>query len=65
MIQDLIAVQLNTSEALTASDLDTVVEKLNDVVNISIIQPSVGASIVNVIGSLLLSKTDITPVADT
>lgn len=64
MIQDLVDVQLNTSEELSASDLDIVVEKLSDVVNISIVKPPVGANIVSIIADILLSKTDITPVAD-
>lgn len=64
MIQDLVDVQLNTNEELSASDLDTVVEKLSDVVNISIVKPPVGANIVNIVADILLSKTDITPVAD-
>lgn len=64
MIQDLVDVQLNTNEELSASDLDTVVEKLSDVVNISIVKPLVGANIVNIVADILLSKTDITPVAD-
>ncbi|TDH07474.1 hypothetical protein EPR50_G00106460 [Perca flavescens] len=65
MIQDLIDVQLGNSAELSPSELDTVVEKLRKVVEISTIKPAVGAKIVNIIANILLSKTDITPVAST
>lgn len=64
MIQDLVDVQLGNSEELSSSDLDTVVEKLSEVVDISIITPAVGANVVNIVANILLSKTDITPVAN-
>ncbi|XP_076595857.1 adhesion G protein-coupled receptor G4a [Chaetodon auriga] len=64
MIQDLVDVQLGNGTELSASDLDMVVEKLNEVANISIIQPSVGVSIVKIVADILLSSTDITPVAN-
>ncbi|XP_070692870.1 adhesion G-protein coupled receptor G2-like [Pempheris klunzingeri] len=65
MIQDLVDVQLGSSAELSPSDLDTVVKKLSEVVNVSTIEPAVGANIVSVIADILLSKTDITPVANT
>lgn len=64
MIQDLVDVQLANSAELSPSELDTVVEKLSEVVDISSIQPAVGANIVNIVADILLSKTDITPVAN-
>lgn len=64
MIQDLVDVQLGTSEELFPSDLVTVAEKLSDVVNVSIIEPPVGANIVSIVANILLSKTDMTPVTD-
>ncbi|KAL3044649.1 hypothetical protein OYC64_013021 [Pagothenia borchgrevinki] len=64
MIQDLIDVQLDDSESeLSSSELDTVVDKLREVVHISSTTPAVGANIVNIVANILLSKTDLTPVA--
>ncbi|KAE8285729.1 Adhesion G-protein coupled receptor G4 [Larimichthys crocea] len=63
-IQELVDVQLGTSKELSATDLDTVVEKLKEVVNISTIKPAVGANIVSIVADVLLSKTDVTPVAN-
>ncbi|KAK1903609.1 Adhesion G-protein coupled receptor G4 [Dissostichus eleginoides] len=64
MIQDLIDVQLDHSESeLSSSELDTVVDKLREVVHISGTTPAVGANIVNIVANILLSKTDLTPVA--
>ncbi|TKS72207.1 G-protein coupled receptor G4 [Collichthys lucidus] len=63
-IQELVDVQLGTSKELSATDLDTVVEKLEEVVNISSIKPAVGANIVNIVADVLLSKTDVTPVTN-
>ncbi|XP_037635374.1 adhesion G-protein coupled receptor G6 [Sebastes umbrosus] len=63
MIQDLVDAQLGSSAELSSSELDTVVEKLREVVDISSIKPAVGADIVNIVADILISKTDITPVA--
>ncbi|KAA8588760.1 hypothetical protein FQN60_010105, partial [Etheostoma spectabile] len=65
MIQDLVDVQLSNSAELSPSELDSVVEKLCEVVKISKIKPVVGGKIVNIIANILLSKTDITPLAST
>ncbi|GLD70356.1 adhesion G-protein coupled receptor G4-like isoform X3 [Lates japonicus] len=64
IIQDLVDVQLGNSDKLTSSELNSVVEKLNEVVDVSVIRPTVGADIVNIIADLLLSKTNVTPVAN-
>ncbi|XP_068596782.1 adhesion G-protein coupled receptor G2 [Brachionichthys hirsutus] len=64
IIQDLVEVQLNTSEELSGADLDSVVNKLMEVVKGSIIKPAVGADIANVVSDILLSNTDITSVAN-
>uniref|UniRef100_A0A4W6EDU5 Adhesion G protein-coupled receptor G4a n=1 Tax=Lates calcarifer TaxID=8187 RepID=A0A4W6EDU5_LATCA len=64
IIQDLVDVQLGNSDRLTSSELNSVVEKLNEVVDVSVIRPAVGAAIVNIIADLLLSKTNVTPVAN-
>ncbi|XP_039976498.1 adhesion G-protein coupled receptor G2 [Xiphias gladius] len=63
IIQNLVDVQLNNSPELSSSELDSVVEKLNEVVDISVIKPAVGANIVTIISDILLSKTDVTSVA--
>ncbi|XP_074529758.1 adhesion G-protein coupled receptor G2 [Halichoeres trimaculatus] len=63
MIQDLVDNQLGSSTELSPSDLDTVVEKLSEVVDVGTIKPAVGANIVNIVADVLFSKTDITPVA--
>lgn len=64
MIQDLVQVELGNSTELSASDLDTVVEKLIEVANISVIKPAVGADIVSLVADILLSKTNVAPVAN-
>ncbi|XP_042348822.1 adhesion G-protein coupled receptor G6 [Plectropomus leopardus] len=64
MIQDLVNVQLGDNAELSSSELDAVVKKLTEVVDISIVQPAVGADIVHIVANILLSKTDITPVAN-
>lgn len=64
MIQDLVDVQLDNDAELLSSELDTVVEKLSKVVDISIITPAVGANIFNIVADILLSKTDISSVAN-
>ncbi|XP_068182518.1 adhesion G-protein coupled receptor G6 [Antennarius striatus] len=64
IIQDLVDVQLDTSEELSDSELLNVVDKLMEVVNISIVKPAVGTDIVNVVSDILLSDTDITSVAN-
>lgn len=62
MIQDLVDIELGTSEELPACDLTIVAEKLRDVVDLGIIEPPGGASIVNIVSNILLSKTDMAPV---
>ncbi|XP_060904380.1 adhesion G-protein coupled receptor G4 isoform X2 [Labrus mixtus] len=63
MIQDLVSNQLENDAELFSADLDTVVDKLGEVVDASVVIPAVGADIVNIVADILLSKTDITPVA--
>ncbi|XP_023277381.1 adhesion G-protein coupled receptor G4-like isoform X1 [Seriola lalandi dorsalis] len=64
IIQNLVDVQLGECAELSSSELNSVVDKLNEVVDISIIKPAVGANIVTMIGDILLSKTNVTPVAN-
>ena len=65
IVQDLVDVQLSNSSELSSLELDSVVEKLNEVVDISVIKPAVGADIITVIAVILLSETNVTPVSTT
>ncbi|KAM9849666.1 adhesion G-protein coupled receptor G6 [Aulostomus maculatus] len=64
MIKDLVKAELGDTAELSSSELDTVVEKLNQVVDVSIIKSSVGSNIVNIVADILLSETVVTPVAN-
>ncbi|XP_017263583.2 adhesion G-protein coupled receptor G4 [Kryptolebias marmoratus] len=64
MIQDLVDVHLENSTQLSSSELGSVVGKLSEVVDISPIDPSVGGDIVNIVANILLSETDVAPVAN-
>lgn len=63
MIQELVDENLLLNEELSAADLDTVVDKLVDVVDIATINPAVGENIVTIVSKILLSGTDVAAVA--
>lgn len=63
MIQELVDEKLLLNEELSAADLDTVVDKLVDVVTIGVMRPPVGGNIVSIISKILLSGTDVAAVA--
>ncbi|XP_034037909.1 adhesion G-protein coupled receptor G4 [Thalassophryne amazonica] len=63
MIEDVVDTELGSNAALSPSELDTVVQKLNEVVEISDITPAVGGDVVNIVARILFSDTDVTPVA--
>lgn len=65
MIQDLVGDKLEVNEELSATDLDTVVEKLIEVVNIGVMKPPIGENVVTIVSDILLSSTDVAVVADT
>lgn len=65
MIQELVDEKLLLNEALSAADLDTVMDKLTDVVNTGIIKPPLGENIATIVSEILLSSTDVTAVAGT
>ncbi|XP_028271747.1 adhesion G-protein coupled receptor G4 isoform X2 [Parambassis ranga] len=65
IIQDLVQAELSNNEELSSPQLDSVMEKLGEVVDISLIQPAVGAGIVDIVANILLSKTNVSPVANT
>lgn len=64
LIQVLVDDELSSSKVLDASKLVSVVKKLTEVVDVSLVQPPVGAAIVRVVADILLSDTDMAPVAD-
>lgn len=64
MIQELVDVQLGNTAELSASELSTVMEKLDEVVETGAITPDLCGSIVNIVADILLSKTDVTPMAN-
>ncbi|KAL6117451.1 adgrg4 [Pungitius sinensis] len=63
VIRDLVDVQLGESAELSSSQLDTVVAKLREVVDVGSITPAVGADIVNIVADILVSKTQMAPLA--
>lgn len=65
MIQELVDEKLLLNEALSAADLETVMDKLTDVVNTGIIKPPLGENIATIVSKILLSSTDVTTVAGT
>lgn len=65
MIQELVDEKLLLNETLSAADLDTVMDKLTDVVNTGIIKPPLGENIATIVSEILLSSTDVTAVAGT
>uniref|UniRef100_A0A096M9X2 Adhesion G protein-coupled receptor G4b n=1 Tax=Poecilia formosa TaxID=48698 RepID=A0A096M9X2_POEFO len=64
IIQDLVDVQLSNNSQLSSSELGLVMKKLSEVFGVSIIEPKLGVNIVNIVANILLSETDVTPVAD-
>ncbi|KAM3612761.1 uncharacterized protein V6R79_014067 [Siganus canaliculatus] len=64
IVGDLVHAQLNDTDRLSASDLERVMEKLEDVVNICVIKPVVGTNIVNIISDILESQTHMAGVAN-
>ncbi|XP_030595973.1 adhesion G-protein coupled receptor G2 [Archocentrus centrarchus] len=64
MIQDLVDIQLSNSSELSPSHLESVVEKLSEVVDESVVNSAVGADIVSIVSEILLSETDVTPVSN-
>ncbi|XP_057705639.1 adhesion G-protein coupled receptor G2 [Corythoichthys intestinalis] len=64
IIQDLINTTLGNSTQIPPAELKTVVEKLNQVVNVTTVTPALGSNIVQVFSDILISDTDMAPVAD-
>lgn len=64
LIQEIVDANLNSSAELDDSELESVVEKLSEVVDVSQVEPPVGADIVGIVADILQSDTDVAPVAD-
>uniref|UniRef100_A0AAV2MJX8 Uncharacterized protein n=1 Tax=Knipowitschia caucasica TaxID=637954 RepID=A0AAV2MJX8_KNICA len=62
-IQDLVNVQLSNSSLLSPEDLDIVVGKLSEVVDVGS-NPELGASIISIMGSILVSDTNVTALSN-
>lgn len=68
IIQDLIDIELGSASGgdgeLSASDIVTLVGKLDDVVDVSVVTSVICHEIVGVISDMLISKTDMHSVAN-
>lgn len=62
-LQDLVNVQLSNSSQLSNNDLDTVVGKLDEVVDVGT-NSELGADIVTIVADILVSNTNMTRVSD-
>ncbi|XP_051934892.1 adhesion G-protein coupled receptor G2 [Hippocampus zosterae] len=63
LIQNLVNSTLGNATQLPHTELNTVVEKLNQVVNVTTVTPALGGNIVRVFSDILISDTDVVPVA--
>lgn len=63
MIQDLVNVQLSNSSQLSSEELDTVVGKLSEVVDVGTSR-DLGANIVTVMADILVSDTNVSSVSN-
>ncbi|XP_019718863.1 adhesion G-protein coupled receptor G4 isoform X2 [Hippocampus comes] len=63
LIQNLVNSMLGNATQLPPSELHTVVEKLNQVVNVTTVTQELGDNIVRVFSDILISDTDVAPVA--
>lgn len=64
VIQELVDDELSSTEELDASKLMSVVRKLTEVVDVSLVEPPVGANIMGVVAEILLSDTEVAAVAN-
>ncbi|XP_061691689.1 adhesion G-protein coupled receptor G6 isoform X2 [Syngnathoides biaculeatus] len=63
IIQGLVNATLGNATQIPPSELNTVVEKLNQVVNVTTVTPTLGDNIVRIFSDILVSETDVAPVA--
>ena len=68
IIQDLLDVELGLADGadgeLSASDMVTVVEKLDDVVDVSVVTVNLCINIFSMISDILISRSDMAPVSN-
>ncbi|XP_075902454.1 adhesion G protein-coupled receptor G4a [Nelusetta ayraudi] len=64
LIQELVDGQLTGTGELDDSELESVVKKLSEVVNVSLVEPPVATEIMGIVADILLSDTDVAPLAD-
>lgn len=64
LIQELVDSQLTGTGELDGSELESVVKKLSEVVNVSLVEPPVATEIMGIVADILLSDTDVAPLAD-
>ncbi|XP_061542585.1 adhesion G-protein coupled receptor G2 [Phycodurus eques] len=63
IIQGLVNATVGNGTQIPPSELNTVVEKLNQVVNVTTVTPTLGGNIISIFSDILISTTDVTPVA--
>ncbi|XP_061644216.1 adhesion G-protein coupled receptor G4 [Phyllopteryx taeniolatus] len=63
VIQDLVNAAVGNGTQIPPSELNTVVEKLNQVVNVTTVTPALGGNIISIFSDILISTTNVTPVA--
>nr|XP_061786101.1 adhesion G-protein coupled receptor G6-like [Nerophis lumbriciformis] len=63
IIQDLVSSQLSNATQIPSGELNTLVEKLNQVVELGAAQPALSSKVLHVFSDILISETDVAPVA--
>ncbi|XP_061755989.1 adhesion G-protein coupled receptor G2 [Nerophis ophidion] len=63
IIQDLVSSQLSNATQIPSGELNTLVEKLNQVVELGGAQPALSSKVLHVFSDILISETDVAPVA--
>ncbi|XP_054648784.1 adhesion G-protein coupled receptor G6 isoform X2 [Dunckerocampus dactyliophorus] len=63
IIEDMVNVQLANTTLIPPAELSTVVEKLNQVVDVGAAQPAVSNKVFHIFANILISETDVTLVA--
>ncbi|XP_061899842.1 adhesion G-protein coupled receptor G2-like [Entelurus aequoreus] len=63
IIQDLVSSQLSNATQIPSGELNTLVEKLKQVVELGAAQPALSSKVLHVFSDILISETDVAPVA--
>lgn len=56
---------LSNHSTLNYDELATVLDKLEDIINVSVVEPDLGQALVNVISDILGSHSDLLPFTNT